>query len=132
MSTWLILIQKYKYLYFTTSKPINPNQFQSIVFKIKYNNVNAWVIVKLNRATLTFHWVCFSTQNLLKPTSLDGDRNSSNNWSASSSCAIGSGLAVLSSNSRILTEENSLGIWGTCSICSKVSVVSSIPTLKTK
>ena len=66
-------------------------------------------------------------------TSLDGDRNSSNNWSASSSsCTIGSGLAVVSSNSRILTEEMVLGVGSMCSTCSRVRVVSSIPSLNIK
>lgn len=66
-------------------------------------------------------------------TSLDGDRNSSNNWSASSSsCTIGSGLAVVSSNSRILTEEMVLGAGSMCSTCSRVRVVSSIPSLNIK
>ena len=63
-------------------------------------------------------------------TSFAGERNSSSKWSASSSCTIGSGLAVLSSNSRILTDDNSLGIVGMCSTCSRVSGVSSMPRLK--
>ena len=36
---------------------------------------------------------------------------------------------MLSSNSRILTEEIVLGAGGMCSTCSRVSVVSSIPSL---
>ena len=63
-------------------------------------------------------------------TSFAGERNSSSKWSASSSCTIGSGLAVLSSNSRILTDDNSLGIVGMCSTCSRVSGVSSMPRLE--
>ena len=63
-------------------------------------------------------------------TSFAGERNSSSKWSASSSCTIGSGLAVLSSNSRIRTDDNSLGIVGMCSTCSRVSGVSSMPRLK--
>ena len=61
-------------------------------------------------------------------TSLFADRNSSSSWSVSSSCLMGSGLAVLSSNSLIFTPEKLL-CTGSELICA-AEVASSITALR--